>query len=201
MSGLFRRKRSAPDPPPPPPGGEDAVTAVLVEETGLDIPAGTDLDKLVGPAPGTRRRGRLRRRLRHLRGVREVLMRDLGGMVFEIHRAERTGDQAVQAVVTDKLARLAGVDRELRDLEAILSDHRGLVVREPGISGTCPNCGELYGSEARFCWACGTPVAPGAQRPATALGGRGHIAVESTAIQLPPPPLTPPPPPPPPPSS
>jgi hypothetical protein len=201
MSGLFRRKPKE----DPPPAAEDAPTTILdpppppdVQTTvvqELAIPAGADLDKLVGPVPSTRRRGKLRRRLRHLRGVREVLLRDLGGMVFEVHRAERTGDQSVQAVVTEKLARLAAVDRELRDLEAILDDRRGLVVREPGISGTCPNCGELYGSEARFCWACGTPVVPGAQRPASALPRR---AVESTAVQLPPPPVAPPAPPPPP---
>jgi hypothetical protein len=40
-----------------------------------------------------------------------------------------------------------------------------MVVREPGIGGTCAVCGELFGSDARFCWACGTPVAPGAIRP------------------------------------
>jgi hypothetical protein len=189
----FRRKRNdtedAPtavlgaDPPPPPP---DTAQVVAV-----DIPAGADLDKLVGPAPTTRRRGKLRRRARHLRGVREVLLRDLGGMVFEVHRAARTGDGTVQSIVDEKLTRLATVDRELRDLESILDDRRGLVVREPGISGTCPNCGELYGSEARFCWACGTPVAPGAQRPPEALPTR---VIESTAVQLPPPPPPPPPP-------
>jgi hypothetical protein len=186
---MFRRKHDAPttELPPPPPSD---VTAEIVP---VDIPAGADLDKLVGPAPTTRRRGRLRRRLRHLRGVREVLLRDLGGMMFEVHRASRSGDAAVQSVVDEKLARLATVDRELRDLEAILDDRRGLVVREPGISGTCPNCGELFGSEARFCWACGTPVAPGAHRPAEAVGA-GPRAVDSTAVLLPPPPPPPPPP-------
>jgi hypothetical protein len=191
-----RRPGPPPPPPPPPPGASDVTAEIVPPEAGLDIPAGTDLDKLVGPAPTTRRRGKLRRRARHLRGVREVLLRDLGGMVFEVHRAQRDGDKGVQQIVGEKLVRLAGVDQELRDLEAILDDRRGLVVREPGISGTCPNCGELFGSEARFCWACGTPVAPGAHRPPTALP---HI--ESTAVQLPPPPAAPPPPPPPPPPS
>jgi hypothetical protein len=188
---MFRRKRTEPDQDAPtavldPPNTD--VSATLVQS---DIPAGTDLDKLVGPVPSTRRRGKLRRRLRHLRGVREVLLRDLGGMVFQVHRASRDGDQSVQAVVSEKLHRLAGVDNELRDLEALLDDRRGMVVREPGISGTCPNCGELFGSEARFCWACGTPVAPGAMRPPTALP---RTYVESTAAQLPPPPPPPPPP-------
>jgi hypothetical protein len=182
---MFRRKRTEPAQDAPTAVLEPDVTTQVVAETGLDIPAGTDLDKLVGPVPSTRRRGKLRRRLRHLRGVREVLLRDLGGMVFQVHRASRDGDEAVRPVVDEKLARLAAVDRELRDLEAILDDRRGLVVREPGISGTCPNCGELFGSEARFCWACGTPVAPGAMRPPTALP---RTYVESSAVQLPPPP-------------
>jgi hypothetical protein len=199
----FRRKRiEEEDAPTAVLGGEAPPpdTAAIVPEAGPDIPAGTDLDRFVGSAPTTRRRGRLRRRARHLRGVREVLLRDLGGMVFEVHRSERTSDGSVQTIVDEKLSRLARVDRELRDLESILDDRRGLVVREPGISGTCPHCGELYGSEARFCWACGTPVAPGAHRPPEALPTR---VIESTAVQLPPPPPPPappamPPPPPPP---
>jgi acetyl esterase/lipase len=32
------------------------------------------------------------------------------------------------------------------------------VLREPGIGGVCPSCGELFGSEAVFCWRCGTQV-------------------------------------------
>jgi hypothetical protein len=67
-----------------------------------------------------------------------------------------------------KLARLASLDAELHELERILGDRRGLVLREPGIGGACPECGELFGSDARFCWACGTPVAPGAARPVLA---------------------------------
>lgn len=173
MSGLFRRKRTA-DPPPPPP--EHSAEIVL--------PAGTDLDELVGRPPASRRRGRLRRRARHLRSVREVLLRDLGGMVFEVHRAAAGPSPAV----TGKLERLALVDAELRELEALLDDRRGMVVREPGIGGTCPNCRELYGSSARFCWACGIPVAPGAQRPAEAI----RPAMATTLPQLPPPPPPPP---------
>lgn len=191
MSGLFRRKKAAAEEPPtePAPTGEAVV-----------LPAGSDLDKLVGEPPTTRRRGRLRRRLRHLRGVREVLLRDLGGMVFEVHRAGTgTGEgEGESPVVTGKLARLAAVDAELRELEALLDDRRGMVVREPGIGGTCPNCGELFGSDARFCWACGIPVAPGAQRPPEAVAAAALVTtsehVDSTGFELPPPPPPPPPP-------
>src|SRR5215218_10406968 len=182
MSGLLRRIRRtrppatepAPDagaawdeaehPPGDQPGGDDA-RAHDGQTNGLpDIPAGSDLDTLVGERPTSQRRGRLRRRLRHLRRVREVLLRDLGGLMFEIHRSGGETDRA-HVLVEEKLSRLANVDAELRELASILDDHRATVLREPGIGGTCPLCGELHGSEARFCWACGTPVAPGAARP------------------------------------
>lgn len=133
-----------------------------------------ELDALVGEPPSSRRRGRLRRRLRHLRRVREVLLRDLGGLTFELHRS---GSGEGGAVLDGKLARLAAVDREIRDLEDHLDDHRAMIVREPGIGGTCAACGELFGSEARFCWACGNPVAAGA-------GGAPHLAAWTTHPQL-----------------
>ena len=187
MSGLLRRIRrtrpTAQEPAPDAgatwdaaehpngeqPGGEDAWKNGH-EPNGLPaIPAGTDLDVLVGERPTSQRRGRLRRRLRHLRRVREVLLRDLGGMTFEIHRSGEQTDRASE-LVEAKLARLASVDAELRELASILDDRRATVLREPGIGGTCPLCGELHGSDARFCWACGTPVAPGAVRPVVSTG-------------------------------
>jgi len=179
MSGFLRRIRTArPAAPDPAPddgaarsdeGGSPHVHDEPTNDGGLPpVPAGTDLDALVGEQPSTQRRSRLRRRLRHLRRVREVLLRDLGGMVFEIHRSGQAGAEAQSRLVGSKLARLDAVNRELHELEQILGDRRGMVMREPGIGGTCPLCGELYGSDARFCWACGTPVAPGAARPVTA---------------------------------
>jgi hypothetical protein len=190
MSGLLRRIRgaraTAPDPAPDQaaawPGEAPAREQTAGDQTAGDaatsehpstapvLPAGVDLDVLVGERPTTQRRGRLRRRLRHLRRVREVLMRDLGGLVFELHRSADlvTGD-AGDRLVGEKLRRLATVNHELHELEAALDDRRGMVVREPGIGGTCPACGELFGSDARFCWACGTPVAPGAAHPVAPL--------------------------------
>jgi hypothetical protein len=146
------------------------------------IPAGTDLDTLVGERPTSKRRGRLRRRLRHLRRVREVLLRDLGGLMFEIHRSGGQTERT-QAVLEEKLGRLSTVDAELRELAEILDDRQARVLREPGIGGTCPLCGELHGSDARFCWACGTPVAPGAVRPvvSTAVPALGTGAGSWTA--------------------
>jgi hypothetical protein len=166
--------------PAPDPAPEEAATWTEGDSARMDhaaqaggdlsVPAGVDLDAYVGERPTTQRRGRLRRRLRHLRRVREVLLRDLGGVMFEIHRTAHDDPALQQRLVGAKLERLANVDAELHELEEILRDHRGMVLREPGIGGTCPLCGELYGSDARFCWACGTPVAPGAARPVIATG-------------------------------
>ena len=209
MSGLFRRRRTADPAAGQAAAGTPAEAPAPADDAGPHLPAGTDLDQLVGDRPTTERRGRLRRRLRHLRGIRELLLRDLGGLVFEVHRSGQAGATAHRQLVTEKLGRMATVDAELHDLEYRLDDHRGRVVREPGIGGTCPNCAELYGSDARFCWACGTPVAPGTRRPhvarpvdlpALGLGAAPEPVppgawVEGHGEELAPPPPPPPPPP------
>src|SRR5204863_125794 len=86
------------------------------------------------------------------------------------------------ALLEQKLTRLASVDAELRDLQSILDDRRSTVLREPGIGGTCPLCGELHGSDARFCWACGTPVAPGAVRPVISTGTLPALATPLATV-------------------
>src|SRR4051794_15140091 len=201
MSGLLRRIRATRSPAADPAPDEGAAWAEEVperepaagDEPGGDVvlPAGVDLDRLVGERPSSQRRGRLRRRLRHLRRVREVLLRALGGLVFEIHKTGAAVDTLGEAdqngtadgPVAAKLARLSNVNAELRELEEILDDRRGRVLREPGIGGTCPLCGELHGSEARFCWACGTPVAPGAARPVVATGNLPALGAGGAAVQ------------------
>jgi hypothetical protein len=133
--------------------GADAAAptedAAATEETAqANAPAGQD------PAPGSpsfRNRGRLRRRLRYLRRVRELGFRDLGGLVFDQHRFS----QANEELVRGKVSALAAVDGELRALENALNDRRPITeLREPGIS-VCPRCGGLHGSEARYCPSCG----------------------------------------------
>jgi hypothetical protein len=101
--------------------------------------------------PTFRERGRLRRRLRYLRRVRELGFRDLGGLVFDLHRFGRAREDLVQA----KLSALQAVDHEMRALEMLLDDRRPVTeLREAGIS-SCPRCGALHGSDARFCPSCG----------------------------------------------
>ena len=85
----------------------------------------------VPASPSFRQRGRLRRRLRYLRRVRELGFRDLGGLVFDQHRFS----QVDEGLVRGKLAALGAVDAELRALEIALDDRRSLTeLREPGIS-------------------------------------------------------------------
>jgi ribosomal protein L40E len=115
------------------------------------VPAGQEP---VPTRPSFRQRGRLRRRLRYLRRVRELGFRDLGGLTFDQHRFSSVNEDLVRG----KLTALAAVDGELRALEIALDDRRPITeLREPGVS-VCARCGALHGSEARFCPSCGVPV-------------------------------------------
>lgn len=138
--------------------------------------------------PTTLRRGRLRKRLRFLERERELLLRDLGGLVYEIHRSGTTADrERHRALVAGKVTRLAGLDSELDSGLAALGQARGdAVLREPGIGGVCPRCGEIHGSDARFCSACGFPleVAAGAP-PATVAPAPGAVDAIVPATQAP----------------
>ena len=131
--------------------GATAQPTVVQPAPGTEIPAGQEP---VPDRPSFRQRGRLRRRLRYLRRVRELGFRDLGGLIFDQHRFSRVNT----TLVDGKLHALVAVDGELRALEHALDDRRPLTeLREPGIS-VCSRCGALHGSEARFCPSCGTPV-------------------------------------------
>jgi hypothetical protein len=113
------------------------------------------------PAPGFGERGRMRRRARFLRKARELAYRDLGGLVFDLHRFGQRNDPLVLA----KLATLREIDTELRGLEDGLRDHRPVtVLREVGIAA-CPRCAAIHGSDDRFCPGCGLSFAANADRP------------------------------------
>lgn len=101
--------------------------------------------------PGFRERGRMRRRLRFLREVRELGFRDLGGLVFDQHRFQRPNEVLVHA----KVEAIDAVDRETRAIEDALrarAPYTELFI--PGISA-CQRCGALHGSDARYCPHCG----------------------------------------------
>ena len=85
----------------------------------------------------------MRRRLRYLRKLRELQVRDLGGLVFDLRRFERKRDD----LVAQKIDQIRACDDELHALERALDERRDLRdVREPGIGGTCPRCFAIYGS-------------------------------------------------------
>ncbi|HEU4977576.1 MAG TPA: hypothetical protein VFT42_01640 [Solirubrobacteraceae bacterium] len=143
MSRLIKRIRPRRSERPP---------AVAEPQTGSAAPAGTEpADAAAAQAPSFHERGRARRRLRYLRRVRELAFRDLGGLVYDQHRFEKPNE----ALVKGKVEALAAIDGELRALEGALGDRRPLhELREPGIA-QCPRCGELHGSDAKWCPSCG----------------------------------------------
>ena len=152
VPNLLQRIRRAPEPTSPPP---EPATDAATTEIAAPAPA-PPAEPVATTAPSWRVRGRLRRRLRYLRSAREVALRDLGGLVFDLHRFERERPDLVNA----KLDSLATLDRERRELEAALGDPRETdLLRVPGLA-SCPRCGSLIASEARFCSSCGAPTAP-----------------------------------------
>jgi hypothetical protein len=102
-------------------------------------------------ATGFGARGRVRRRARFLRKARELAYRDLGGLVFNLHRFGQRND----ALVLNKLNTLAHIDAELRTLETALGERDTVtVLREAGVTA-CPRCAAIHSGDDRFCPNCG----------------------------------------------
>ena len=110
--------------------------------------------------PKARERGRLRRRLRRQRQMREALLLDLGAIVYELHRQGRREPELLQA----KAAELKAIDHEVRALaEALDADQGMMELVAAGIAGSCENCGSLLSTDARYCGACGKAALPALQ--------------------------------------
>ncbi len=174
-------------PPPPPPLEQpppaqpsEPITAaegdaVVIAETA----AATPPVQAAPERPGFRERGRLRRRLRYLKQVRELGYRDLGGLVFDQHRFER-GDAAL---VEGKVLAIETLDREIRVLEEVLQLQTPYVeLFIPGVSA-CARCGTLHGSDAHFCPRCG--LAFGGPRSVAGMGAVGANSVYDVGQQSP----------------
>jgi hypothetical protein len=110
---------------------------------------------------GFRSRGSARRRARFLRKARELGYRDLGGLVFNLHRFGQRND----ALVLAKLTTLSHIDTELRALEGMLGERRPVtVLREAGVTA-CPRCAAIHSSEDNFCPNCGFSISHQADLP------------------------------------
>jgi hypothetical protein len=142
------------------PATSEQTVAIPAVSTVRDLPAGVDPTEYADAPEASAPRGKVRRRLRYLRRMRDLLLRDLGGFTFEIRRtAGGTADETQRRLLESKMKRIESLDTEVRALEARLGEpHSGAVLREPGIGGTCPECGELYASDAHYCARCGTPL-------------------------------------------
>jgi hypothetical protein len=195
MVGPFQRIRrrgdegpAAPVAQPETPAAEQhaapAAEHVAASPQAAAVPAGSEpADPLRATRPSFLDRGRLRRRLRYLRRVRELGFRDLGGLVFDQHRFRAQRPDLVQG----KLHALEAVDRELRALERALGDRREFIdLREPGIAA-CPRCSALHGSDARFCPSCGLRLS-GPRSFAEVAEGPQVVDPASGVVQPPPPP-------------
>ncbi len=132
--------------------------------------------------PGFIARGRIRRRIRFLRKARELAYRDLGGLVFNLHRFGQRND----ALVLAKLTTLGHIDSELRGLERTAHEPQPLtVLSEAGITA-CARCAAIHSSEDRFCPNCGLPLHRHAELPADIRAGQAPAA--SPQSPSPPPP-------------
>jgi hypothetical protein len=138
---------------------------------GSDIPAGIDRGATAVAPTSSRERGRMRRRLRELRRLREAQLLELGALVLEAHKHGRDDSP----VIKTKAAEAAATDAEARAVADALDTDAGLeTIVTAGIAGPCPTCGTLASTVARFCSTCGTPLdgrpdaAPRADRPAVA---------------------------------
>jgi hypothetical protein len=159
------------------------TTSPGIEDDNARIPAGEEAPS--GP-PGFSERGRMRRRMRFLRKARELAYRDLGGLVFDLHRFGRRND----ALVLAKLETIGRIDGELRALEGTLAERRPVtVLREAGVAA-CPRCAAIHGSDDRFCPNCGLAMDLRAERP---MAGPQSVAQPPapTPIQTPAPTPTP----------
>ncbi len=144
--------------PEPPEATPEPVAAVAEPGPLRPTPDPSAPEPVPPIASGFLQRGRVRRRARYLRQLRELQLRDLGGFMVELQRHGRQRPDLVQA----KLAEALRTDEELRGLDRALGTDQPLrELREPGIGGACGNCGALHGSRDRFCASCGEPVGAG----------------------------------------
>jgi len=91
----------------------------------------------------------LRRERRALLRYREQRIRDLGGLVLEMYRA----DSFRQDVVYEQAAEIVAMEERLREIDRLLNARTGR-----SRAFRCVQCGTPLHAGARFCPSCGTPL-------------------------------------------
>ena len=199
-----RRRRDAPQRPPaePQPTVADPPVEPATAAAGSGDPLATPRADRRGRRPSRaegeqapadarprfRERTRMRRRLRYLRRLRELAFRDLGGLVFDLHRFGRERDDLVAAkleALRDHRPRAARARGRAATTAASFTD-----LREAGIAA-CPRCGTLHDTDANFCPGCGTSLRSAIVRDAAPVTRHAEPAASSrpppqTAQQPPP---------------
>ena len=99
--------------------------------------------RLSVPSPGV-----LRRERKALREARERLVRDLGGLIFEMYKRDRFNEDLVR----ERCAELLELDGRLEEIDVLLDM---AVSRAP--ARRC-SCGAELPPFARFCPQCGLPT-------------------------------------------
>jgi hypothetical protein len=151
---------------------------------GSPVPAGQDPPAPEALAtPAAAERGSMRKRVRKLSRTRDVLLRELGALVVEMRRLGRDNPELVER----KAAEVLAVDEELRGLRTGLESRQTVEqIVTAGIAGSCSRCGNLVGTDDRFCSRCGLGVVePAAAEPAVAEPTVAEPAVTEPAVAEP----------------
>lgn len=160
---------------------------------GSPVPAGQEPPSPAAVrTPATAERGSMRKRVRRLTRLREVLLRELGALIVELRRLERENPE----LVARKAAEVLAVDEQLRGLREALGERQTLEqVVAAGVAGSCARCATLLGSDDRFCSHCGLAmVEPETARLAAGVAAPEAVSAAPPAAAAPAPPPPPPPP-------
>jgi hypothetical protein len=140
----------------------------------------------------------LKRERRALAREREQLVRDLGGIVYEMFRLDRFRVE----LVTDRCRTLMALDERIGEIDELLASAGGRTPRcecgapIPWNAHFCQNCGRPAGprpvvacarcgsplpADVRFCSSCGSPVELGAEVSADTEPGGEPVDVVPAA--------------------
>ena len=156
----------------PPPDGAEQTAGPAAEEAAPARPAPVQRP----PTPGA-----LRRERKALVRAREERIRDLGGLMLEMYRRDRFGEELLR----DQCAEVVSIEVRIQEVDSMLASVRQQVQTTrcqcgaPLLWGshfcpncgrpagdavvTCSNCGHALPADARFCGACGAAAPPPAQ--------------------------------------